>query len=104
MLDVHGLAELLGYSPLTVRRYAAVSPGKLPPRMDIPGRMIWSVNVVDAWLSKRTPELAATSPMDTAPAPSQCLDLSTAFGIKATAPVPAKAPRRGRPRGSKSIK
>ena len=101
MLDVDGLAKLLGYSPLTVRRHAALKPWKLPPRMNIPGRLLWSISVVEAWLAQRTPKLPSASPMDTAPAPSQGIDLSTAFAI---ASVPAKAPGRGRPRGSKSIK
>jgi hypothetical protein len=99
MVDVHGLAELVGYTPKTIRRHASVTPGKLPPRMNIPGRLLWSVSVVMAWLANRTPDLPATSPMD--PAPSQGIDLSTAF---AAASVPTKAPGRGRPRGSKSVK
>lgn len=103
MLDVDGLAKLLGYSPLTVRRHAALKPWKLPPRMNIPGRLLWSISVVEAWLAQRTPELP-TPPMDTAPVPSRGIDLSTAFGITVAAPVPAKAPGRGRPRGSKSVK
>ena len=86
---------MLGLSAATIRSYAAVSPAKLPPRMKIPGRLLWSVSVVEAWLANRTPEL------DTAPVPSQGIDLSTAFAV---ASVPAKAPGRGRPRGSKSVK
>ena len=101
MLDVDGLAKLLGYSPLTIRRYAAVTPWKLPPRVIWQGKMLWSINVVDAWLAQRTPELPSASPLDTAPVPSQGIDLSTAFAV---ASVPAKAPGRGRPRGSKSVK
>lgn len=103
MLDVHGLTGVLGLSAATIRRYAAIAPWKLPPRMNIPGRLLWSVNVVEDWLAQRTPELP-TPPMDTAPVPSRGVDLSTAFGITVAAPVPAKAPGRGRPRGSKSVK
>ncbi len=102
MLDAEGLSKLLGYTPLTVRRHAAVKPWKLPPRMNIPGRLLWSIDVVDAWLAQRTPQLSTESPMTTAPAPSQGIgiDLSKAFAI---ASVPTKAPGRGRPRGSRSI-
>lgn len=101
MVDVRGLSEMLGLSAATIRRNSSISPWKLPPRVIWPGKMLWSISVVDAWLAQRTPELPSASPMDTAPAPSQGIDLSTAFAV---ASVPTKAPGRGRPRGSKSVK
>jgi hypothetical protein len=73
--------------------------------MEIPGRLLWSIQIVEGWLAQRTPELPTKSPLGTAPAHSPRIDLSAAFGTAAAQPpMPAKTPGRGRPRGSKSIK
>ena len=96
MLDVQMLSEQIGYAPATIRRYAAKNPEKLPPRVNLPGRMLWHVRSVDGWLEQRIPELPQPP---AAPEPDL---LCVAFGIMPA--VPAKTPGRGRPRGSKSSK
>jgi hypothetical protein len=51
VLDVHGLAEALSLSPITVRQYASRHPDRIPPRMPNPTRkLLWAVKDVEEWI------------------------------------------------------
>ena len=53
VLDVHGLAEALSISPITVRQSASRHPHRLPPKLNTPSRkLLWAVKDVEEWVEK----------------------------------------------------
>lgn len=50
--DAEGLANAIGLTPATVRKYMNTAPEKLPPRLDLPykWKALWSKQQVQEWL------------------------------------------------------
>lgn len=79
VIDVAGLAAMLGLSPKTVQQDVYRRPDRLPPRLLVPGvrRILWLRKDVERWL--------------------EALPRTPANGVYGTAQSPAPQRRRGRP-------
>lgn len=52
VLDVDGMADLLGMTPKSLYTRRSRSPRSLPPAVRIGRRLVWRWETVDAWLAE----------------------------------------------------